>query len=162
LGVPALKIPAIATHMRARVAQNIQQIRLFEGVDDMLSRLAASEVRIGLVSSNSEANVRAILGADNEAKIHDFGCGASIFGKAHKFRRIIRRSGVPAKATLCIGDETRDIEAAREVDAACAAVTWGYATEEVLAALSPTMIFRTVDEIASRLEAEGTAVGCRP
>jgi phosphoglycolate phosphatase len=149
LGVPMWKLPRIATEMRQRVAREIDQIKLFPGVDELLNSLRASGAKIAVVSSNSEANVRRVLGEATARHIHTFECSASIFGKAHKLRAVMKRLHIEAAATLCIGDETRDIEAAREVGAASGAVTWGYATADVLKTFEPTHIFESMLEIAA-------------
>ena len=151
LGVPAWRIPAIATDMRKRVAAAADQIKLFAKVDRLLRTLRDAGVQIAIVSSNSEANVRKILGLENAGYVHHYDCGANLFGKARKLRRVMKRAGVEPHATLCIGDETRDIEAAREVGAACAAVTWGYATVQVLADHKPTLLFGSIEELMEKI-----------
>lgn len=146
LGVPMWKLPAIASDVRKRIAKDIHEIALFPGVDEMLRELAA-RARVGIVTSNSEENVRTVLGPENAACVHYYDCGASLFGKSSKLRNIIKKSGIAPNRTLCIGDETRDIEAAREIGADSAAVTWGYATEEILRVYQPTVVIRSVQEI---------------
>ena len=75
-------------------------------------------------------------------------CAASLFGKPAKFRRVIRRAGVEPSQVIAIGDEARDIEAARAVGVACGAVCWGYAAPAALRALGPDHVFERMDEIA--------------
>jgi phosphoglycolate phosphatase len=60
LGVPLWKLPRIAAEMRRRIAADIAQIRLFAGVDDMLRALDERDLRLAIVSSNSEENVRRV------------------------------------------------------------------------------------------------------
>jgi phosphoglycolate phosphatase len=151
LGVPRWKVPMIARHMRRLKAAHIGEIPLFAGTDAMLRALANGGVRLALVSSDSEANARRQLGKANAALFSDFACGASLFGKAAKFRRVLRRARVAAGHAIAIGDEVRDIEAARAAGIACAAVTWGYAAPETLRALRPDLVFERIDEIAPRL-----------
>lgn len=151
LGVPAWKMPFIANYVRKRKSQELDQTRLFDGVEAMLQRLADAEIALALVSSNLESNVRAILGAENARLIRTYECGASLFGKAARFRKVLRRSGTPARDAICIADEIRDFDAARKEGIAFGAVTWGYTKTEALLALSPTAIFHSVDEIADRL-----------
>jgi phosphoglycolate phosphatase len=50
-----------------------------------------------------------------------------------------------------IGDEARDIDAARAAGIASGAVAWGYADIESLRSRQPTEVFMTFDEIANRL-----------
>lgn len=147
LGVPAWKLPIIATDMRKRIAADIDKIKPFAGAHALLRGLAERGAHITVVTSNSEANVRSVLGPETSRHIHGFECGASLFGKARKFKHAIKTSGIALTQTLCVGDETRDIDAAREIGAACAAVLWGYATPEVLKAHKPDYVCETMDGV---------------
>ena len=154
LGVPRWRLPFIAADMKARMTRDIGAIKLFDGVGDMLAALDQAGLRLAVVSSNDEANVRAVLGPDLAARIDDFDCGAGLFGKPAHFRRAIKRAGVTPGQTLCIGDEPRDGEAAAKVGAAFGAVDWGYATPESLARCAPAHQFAAMADIA-RLFAAG-------
>jgi phosphoglycolate phosphatase len=149
--IPLWKVPLIARHMRALKARHIDEIPLFPGVDPMLRDLKATGIAIAVVTSDNEANTRRTLGAENAAHIEHYACGAALFGKAAKFRQVLRLSGVAAKDALAIGDETRDAEAARQVGIAFGAVAWGYANIEALRALRPKHVFFSVDEIVQAL-----------
>ena len=150
LEVPVWKLPAIAAHMRRLKAEAATEITLFDGVEAMLRTLVASGVQLALVTSDSEVNARAKLGGVAGLFQH-FDCAASLFGKPTKFRRVIRRAGVPPERIISIGDEVRDIEAARAVGIACGAVGWGYAAPAALQALAPDYMFAQMDEIADAL-----------
>ncbi len=156
LGVAGWKLPLIARDMRRRAAAASADISLFPGIPDMLDDLATAGITLAVVSSNDEANVRRVLGPAG-APIRRFLCGAGLFGKAAAFRRIRRHSGLPAARILAIGDEVRDIEAARRTGLHAAAVTWGYATPARLAASRPTLTFSHVGEIAPALTGAGAA-----
>lgn len=145
--VPLWKLPAIARHMRALKQAHIADIPLFPGVPDMLRSLSGAGATLALVSSDNEENARAQLG-DSAACFAHFACGASIFGKAAKFKGIVRRAGAAHARTIAIGDEVRDIEAARSARIACGAVMWGYAAPRALVALKPNAVFERVEEIA--------------
>lgn len=147
LGISRWKMPLIARHLRKLVGRNAHQIELFPGTPDLLERLADTGVRIALVTSNSEANARKILGEQHAARIDFYACGSSLFGKAPKFRRVLKKMGISATAALAIGDETRDIDAAREVGMRAGAVLWGYASEAVLTAHAPDTLFRAPQDI---------------
>uniref|UniRef100_UPI0020901251 hypothetical protein n=1 Tax=Acinetobacter baumannii TaxID=470 RepID=UPI0020901251 len=69
--------------------QAAAEIALFAGTEAMLRMLADSGVQLALVTSDSEANAREKLGP-SAALFSQFDCSASLFGKAAKFRRVIR------------------------------------------------------------------------
>jgi phosphoglycolate phosphatase len=152
LEVPLWKVPRIGNRMRAMKRADMAHIPLFPGVDTMLRALAEAGVTLALVSSDNEANTRDMLGEANAALIAHFACGASLFGKAAKFKRVMKLAGIAAGATIAIGDEIRDIEAARAAGIACGAVTWGYAAPEALRARKPDVMFKRMEEIAATLK----------
>ena len=119
----------------------------------MLKDLDEAGVRIFVCSSNSEANVRTILGSEDAARIERFFCGSGLFGKVRKFRQAVKASALPAGAILSIGDETRDIDAARAVGIGAGAVLWGYANPDMLLAMKPDAAFSTPQEIVDYLTA---------
>lgn len=147
LGVPRWKLPMIARHMRRMKSAQLHDITLFPGVDHLLQTLAAKGVAAAMVSSDSTDNVRRLLGPRNEALIAHFACGASLFGKAAKFKRVLAMAGVPAAQAVAIGDEIRDLEAARKTGIDFGAVSWGYAAAEALQARAPDMMFGCMDDI---------------
>src|SRR5262245_59627537 len=68
LGIPAWRLPLIVRYMRKRKSQELDQTHLFDGVDRMLRRLADADIATALVTSNTEPNVRTILGAANASR----------------------------------------------------------------------------------------------
>lgn len=150
LEVPVWKLPAIARHARRLKAEAAVETPMFDGAETMLRTLAESGVQLALVSSDSETNARAKL-ANAAALFSQFDCAASLFGKPAKFRRVIRRAGIVPEKVISIGDEVRDIEAARAVGVACGAVSWGYAAPAALQALAPDYMFTQMRDIADTL-----------
>lgn len=148
LGIPTWKLPFIAADVRDRAAKNVDQITLFDGIAPMMRELAEAGISIAVVSSNGETAIRAVLGSELGGLVDQYACGAALFGKAAVFRKVVRKAGSTPARTLCIGDEVRDIDAAREAGCACGAVSWGFATPEILQAQSPDRLYGEVREIA--------------
>ncbi len=153
LGIPRWKLPFIARHTRRLFARNRHRVSLFAGVPEMLARLEAAGVAMAVVTSNSEANARAVLGEPNAARIAHWACGASLFGKAPKFRKVLKASGVAPARALSIGDETRDIDAARATGVRAGAALWGYADPQALLHLAPDIAFDTPAAVAAHIAA---------
>jgi phosphoglycolate phosphatase len=147
LGVPAWRLPRLASHLR-RLAEAAPAPPLFPGIPELLHRLAGAGLTLAIASSNSAAQIRRTLGPELMAVIAHQAVEASLFGKAARFRRILRASGIPATATIAIGDELRDIAAARSAGIAAGAVGWGYAWPSLLEAQRPDAFFATPAEIA--------------
>lgn len=151
VGLPLWKVPFVARHVRRLAARDAAGIRLFDGVRDLLAGLSAAGVTVAVVSSNAEANVRAVLGPRDAARVAFYGCGAGLFGKRRKLAAALRACGVPPGEAIYVGDEVRDVAAARGVGMATGAVTWGFATAAALAAAGPTETFASPAEVLRRL-----------
>jgi phosphoglycolate phosphatase len=151
MAIPMWKLPSIAKHARELGRRDAHLIPLFPGAAELLSRLDEAGVRIAIVSSNGEDTIRTVLGPELAARVAHYGCGASLFGKAAKFRGAMKACGATKQATVCVGDEGRDIEAARQVGLKCVAVTWGYATEAALREAEPDVMVGSFDELAAAL-----------
>lgn len=149
LGIPSWKIPLLASDVRTRAAKNVDKIHLFDGITDVLETLSDNGMTLAVVSSNGETAVRAVLGEALCERIDIFACGAALFGKASIFRKVIRKAGTTPARTLSVGDEVRDMEAAREAGCAAGAVSWGFATRDVLKAQSPDYMFEQPGEISA-------------
>lgn len=152
LAVPGWKVPLIAAHMRALQAR--ADIQPFAGLPALLEDLADGGLRLALVSSNQEANVRRILGPELFGRFEQVECGAGLFGKAARLRRVAARAGLPKHQIAAVGDEIRDIEAAHAAGLVAVAVGWGYTDVEVLAVRRPEHLARTVGELG------GILAGC--
>jgi len=151
LGVSWWKVPFIARYMRSLMTEDLEKITLFEGVPYLMNKFSEEGIYIVVLSSNSFQNVVRILGPEVAIKINEIECGVSIFGKKNRFKKMIKKFGLSAKDVIAIGDETRDIEAARVAGIHSGAVTWGYATSEALEAESPDYIFHNMNDIIQKI-----------
>lgn len=148
LGIRRWRLPQIARYFRNH-AKTLPSPPLFPGIVDVLRTLHASGATLAVVSSNSEAAVRRALGPQDAALITCYECSASMFGKAKKFKKVLKFTRCDAACAITIGDETRDIEASRKAGLACGAVTWGYAAPSLLAASAPDLMIETPAQITA-------------
>lgn len=148
LRVSRWKMPFIAARARRRMSRELETIRTFPGVEEALRQLYDAGVMLALVSSNSRRNVERVLGAPTAARIVHWACGAALLGKAALFRRVLARSGLPAREVLCVGDEIRDAQAARAAGIAFGAVGWGYNELAALQGEAPAEVFERVEDLA--------------
>ena len=151
VGLSPWKMPRVASWMRRRMAEELDSIELFPGVDGMLRGLSDAGVRLAVVTSNSEENVRRVLGPDLAARFRHWGCGSSIFGKGPRLRRVLAECRLRPEEAICIGDELRDLSASRSAGIPFGAVLWGYTLPEALREGAPEEVFASVEDILNRL-----------
>ena len=147
LGVPRWKLPLIARHMHELAARDAAELRLFPGIAETLAGLSEAGMATAVLSSNTEVNVRRVLGPAAAGRINRYACGASVFGKARRLAGLLRRARIEPASVLCIGDELRDLDAARAVGCAFWAVAWGYTDAAALAAAGPDRLLAEPTQI---------------
>lgn len=155
LEIPIYKVPLIASHLQKVMAGKADQVALHAGIGDVLKYLVQKGFAIAVVSSNSLQNVRTIMGSANMAHIDYFECGASFWGKRHKLKNVLEKSGFSSDEALYIGDEIRDLQAARKMDIAFGAVAWGFNRLNAFMSYKPDEIFRSVDDLKGDQDDKG-------
>lgn len=154
LGVPRWKLPMIARYVRSRMAAEVDRIELFEGAGPMIDTLARAGMKMAVVSANGEDTIRTVLGSRAQ-HFGGFAAGVSLFGKRGKLLRMSRQIGVEPERTMVIGDEIRDLDAARKAGMAFGGVSWGLTRGDALAARRPDVLFARMDEIPKALLHDG-------
>jgi phosphoglycolate phosphatase len=141
-GVTLVKLPLMVLRARGELAKRIDSIRPHQGVPDALRRIRERGCTMGLLTSNSRTNVARFLANHHLSDTFDFiYTGKHAFGKHRILRRIARERRLAAAEIVFVGDETRDIEAARTAGIRVAAVTWGYNNRHALERLKPDWCF---------------------
>jgi phosphoglycolate phosphatase len=151
LGIPAWKVPVIGRHAMTLLAKEVHRLFLFDGIEQLLRRLSDRGIKLAIVTSNSYENVCRILGPEIAALVQYYECGVPMFGKQSKLKKVLKKSGIAAEESICIGDEIRDIQAARKANIPFGAVSWGYTKEAALRAHSPSELFTSVAEMEERI-----------
>lgn len=139
LDIPLRKLPFFARRARHDMEQAIGSVNLVAGIDTVIQELRQSGKTLGVVTSNSEKNVEQFLLRHGLPPM-DFIYSVGLFNKSRVFNRVMRTLKVPASKLLYIGDETRDVRAARAVSVDIAAVTWGFNSRDILTEYQPTYI----------------------
>lgn len=149
ISLPWWKLFPVGRYMRKHMQANIDQVKLFDDIENVLRSLKSKGIRVAIVTSNSESNVRKVLGQMNCSLIDYFACGASIFGKKSKTHSVIKASGALNQEVLCVGDELRDFDVAQALDLDFAAVSWGYTHPAQLEQLPDTKTLRNPHDVLS-------------
>ena len=150
LNVPIWKIPIVISQVRTFMSKNINKISLFDGIDNLLINLSNKNIKLAVVTSNSYQNVCQVLGSKSSI-INYFECNVSVSGKPARIRKILNQSRIPDENSIYIGDEIRDVKAAKKANIAFGGVSWGYNSAESLKEFSPQKMFANINDILENL-----------
>lgn len=154
-GISLWRLPRLVRRYHAAAADEAERLRLFSGLPATLAALHATGVRLGVLSSNREDNIRRCLRANGVEDLFAFVVGyPKLFGKGKALRRILRAERLERDELLYAGDEVRDVEAAKKAGVAVAAVTWGFHTEAILRESGPDYVVGEPGELAGLVEGE--------
>ena len=145
--IPLWKMVVIGNHLKKLMTSQIGSISLVDGMEFVIEQLGKAGVKLAVVTSNAEANVRLVLGARNLAYFDIIESGVSLFGKKGRFLKILKKTGIPASQALSIGDEVRDLKSSRAAKIPFGAVNWGYTDLTMLQKHAPEEVFTHPDQI---------------
>jgi phosphoglycolate phosphatase len=137
--IPMHKIPKMVLLITSQL-KNKTNIPLFAGMINVIQTLATN-YKLGIVSSNSEENIKQCLEKHQLDKVFDFVFSqSSIFGKHLVLKKMCQRYKLNPSEIVYVGDEDRDIIACKKVKIKNMAVCWGYNAEKRLRAVAPDFI----------------------
>ncbi|HEX5744382.1 MAG TPA: HAD hydrolase-like protein [Candidatus Saccharimonadales bacterium] len=152
LGIRKWQLPRLLLRGQRIVAQNMHRVDVFEGIPEAIGELDAEGYSQYVLSTNSAENIRTLLDRhDLTASMRDIHGGAGMFGKARRLTNLIKREGLLAEHCVYVGDEGRDVEAARKAGVQCVAVAWGFQDAKTLAAHEPDALVTSPAELADAI-----------
>ena len=146
MNIPLWKLPEMALKVTSRLRKN-NDFKMFPGIIDLLNILKEN-YKIGIVSSNSKENIINTLQKYNIQDLFEFVYSdSSIFGKHLVLKKMCRKYNINPLDVIYVGDEDRDITAAKKVKIKNIAVTWGFNSKEKLSRVNPDYLIDTPMQI---------------
>lgn len=151
IGIPLWKLPLVSKSFMRRMKRNAHQIELFEQIHDSLHYLAAANVKLAIVSSNSRHNIESILGKELFALFDPVYCGMSMFGKKSHLKKILKKTGIAPELAIYIGDQETDAIAAAAANIDFGAVSWGFNSVQALRRHPRAIEFNAIHELRNMI-----------
>lgn len=142
-----IKLPLVVNAIRKEISTQMTSIKPFDNLLSIFSQLHSQGIKLGIVTTNSTENVKQFLAHHNLDYFDLIHGGNSLFGKGKILHQLLKDHNLKASDIIYIGDETRDIDAAKENSIRCAAVTWGLCTAEKLTIKKPDFMISEKSEL---------------
>ena len=140
-------LPFLLKKGKNLLTQDIRNIRLCKpDIFDTVKKLKTMGIKTAIITTNSKTNVKLFLEA-HDADIFDIISSAAMFGKESKMKRIVKKAKLNINEVLYVGDEIRDINAAKNAGMDIASVGWGYNTIESLKKYEPDYVILEPSEL---------------
>ena len=145
--IPKRRMPGLLLAGRSKLAREAHTIPAVEGIGEVLGIARRQLPRIGILTSNSEHNVRTFA-ETRGLDIFDFISSVpKLGGKAKYLKAIMMTYSLAPHEILFIGDEMRDIKAGKKARVPVGAVTWGFNSRELLKSAAPDYIIESPGEL---------------
>jgi phosphoglycolate phosphatase len=144
LKVRRWQIPHMVLKAKKELSRRMGGIHLFPGTKQALIDLS-KDSKIYILSTNSSENIHVLLKKNGLGKYIAAVYGdIGLRGKTVALKKLIKKEGLSRAECIYIGDETRDIEAARKAKVTSVGVTWGFnSAEAIKSAKSDIVIDKT-------------------
>lgn len=142
------KIPFLIKRVKQELKKEMQTVKPIPGMENALEELKKNNFQLGIITSNSEEN--AIYFLRQHGLLHCFNfikSSSHLFGKGKVIKQLLREKKIAPETAIYVGDETRDIEAARKSGVKIIAVSWGFNTGTALAKCEPDVLISDPSEL---------------
>lgn len=151
LNIPIYKLPKLMYQAKKEMRSQLHNLPpLFASA--IFEELQKKGVMLGILSSNSKENIESWLAQNNMHHFFKFiHTNSNYLGKSPILSKILEKYKIKRQSVFYIGDETRDIEAAKKNQIKSIAVTWGFNSKQALSACLPDYIINKPEELLSLL-----------
>ncbi|MFN9175722.1 MAG: HAD-IA family hydrolase [Synechocystis sp.] len=150
--ISPFKIPFILKRLKKELGKQISTLKPYLDIKEVLGFLKEKGYTLGIVTSNHRDNVLVFLKNNDLAHFFDFVCaGTTLFGKSRMINRVLREHHWTAEEVIYIGDETRDISAAKKSRLTMISVGWGFSSPTILQEYQPDFLVYHPSELMAAI-----------
>lgn len=147
INISKLELFSIYLDIKKKIHQNLNDNSPVSGLSAVLPELKKKYMLI-VFSSNKPENISNYLQKYHlEKYFSEIVEDSSYFGKHIGLTKIVKKLNLKPRETFYIGDEARDIVAAKKSGLKSVAVTWGFEGDKLLASFSPDFLFTHPNEL---------------
>ena len=148
MGISKLKLPVFIARGTMMMRKSIGGLPLIEGMEDVLKKLRPEVQHFGILTSNAVENVEVFLESHGIRGLFDFIWSTSkLTGKSRYLLSAKKQYQLKAEEILYVGDEVRDLKAAKKAGVGSLGVTWGFNSRAALEAEQPDHLLDTPAEL---------------
>ena len=142
------KLPLLIIRGKLEMNKKLGQIKMIPGIDKTIIELKNSKTNLFIASSNSPSNIKKYLKMhnlrDNFTRIYG---NVGLLSKAKVISKIIATNNLNADDTYYIGDEVRDIKAAKKAGIKVISVSYGFNGKKILSKYNPDFLVDNPSDI---------------
>lgn len=152
LRIKKWQIPKLILKAKKELAGQMPKVHAFPGVKQAMAELSKDN-QILILSTNSPENIAGFLKKNRmDGYVTRVYGNIGLRGKTAALKKLIKAEELSRTNCIYIGDETRDIEAARKAKVISVGVTWGFNNAEAIKAAKPDIVIEKTRKLAQLLK----------
>ncbi|MEM8638477.1 MAG: HAD-IA family hydrolase [Cyanobacteria bacterium P01_G01_bin.54] len=152
--ISVFKIPLLLRRLKQELHQEMPRVAAIAGITTILRQLHTEQYQLGIITSNNIENVRLFLALHQLTDCFTWlDAGSTLFGKHRLLKRFLKQHQLEPERVIYVGDETRDIEAARASGLPMISVGWGFNDPELLRRYAPDQLVEQAAELIPAIAA---------
>jgi len=141
------RLAHLVNQSRLRLQARSGEVKVFEGINKVIQDLSKNGYDIYVLSRNWQSTVQLVVDKNNLGeKVHVME-KPGFFSKHKSVKKLLSQKKYSPEQTWMVGDEVRDLYAAKRAGVPFIGVTWGFQDCKTLKAFKPTAIAKNPEEI---------------
>lgn len=145
-----IKLPFFIRKIESELKKQMESVKFYPGIVELLNKLKNENYKLGIISSDTKKNIGKFLQLNN-LDFFDFIYTGTFWGKANLINKFLKDFDFKPIEVIYIGDEVRDIQAAKNSGIDIISVSWGFSSRKALIEHKPNFIANKPNEILSYL-----------
>lgn len=146
-GLSWIQVPLLVKRARDYFKINMARVDPIHKMPEVLPSLHDRGYMMGILTSNTQEAVRTFINHHELNYFEFIHAPDSIFGKSKVLREVLKTYYLKPEEVVMIGDEIRDISAAKKAKVDAVAVTWGFNSIQRLEEVEPAHIIHDPNEL---------------
>ena len=148
LKIKPTDFPKIHREVMDEFSKRMEKVKLLPGAEAVLKKIKEKGMTMGIVTSNTVENVNRFLKVKGVLNYFDIvDDEKNLWGKGAKIKKLIKGKGWKSEEVIYVGDESRDVEAAKVAKIKIIGVGWGYEAKENLVKAGADYVVDKPEEI---------------
>lgn len=145
--IPLYMVPIALYNVKKKMKQRLSEVKPFEGIRDFLYKLKDAGYHLSIISSNSKENMLKFFEINKIDVFNYIYSSTSLFGKDKLIKHYLKAVKTSPEKVIYIGDEIRDIEAAKASNIKVISVGWGYNDKDILTKNEPDFFVDSISQL---------------
>lgn len=148
-GAKPYQLPGLLAQGLKLVEARTTEIKLFPNIIPVVKQLAEDGCQLFVLSTNSQPLIQEVLNKHGIGGYLNVLKSSRVFGKATAIKKLLRAYKLEPANVWMVGDEVRDMVAAKKAGVHAVGVNWGFQPGETLLAVGNVTLVKEPEDISS-------------